>query len=238
MVASSIILTPVPVPTSSLSIAGRAGHAFTPHAMMQGFACHARGVELPASGPSRVHARVRSKRVHDVHLRAERGKLLVACSCPARSFGLDVCKHVWAALLEVDRHDGLADLRGSRGALVVEPVPAPARPSSGESTPETAPASAVRGATAVGETRSTAKVPKAGKAGGKSVKERPAPPRTAETASTPTSPRAKELPKTTAASKERLAKPDTPKEERRDAKKPAERAAAAPAKARTSRRKR
>ena len=125
MVVSSITLTPGPAPTSSLSIAGRAGHAFTPHAMIEGFACHARGVELAACGPSRVHARVRSKRVHDVHLRADRGKLAVACTCPARSLGLDVCKHVWAALLEVDRNDGLTDLRGSRGPLVVEPAPSP-----------------------------------------------------------------------------------------------------------------
>ena len=128
MVASSITLTPTPAPTSALSIAGRAGHAFTPQAMLQGFVCHARGVELTASGPARVHARVRSKRMHDVHLRAEQGRLLVACSCPARSFGLDVCKHAWAALLEVDRQDALADLRKSRGPLVVEPAPPPPSP--------------------------------------------------------------------------------------------------------------
>jgi hypothetical protein len=125
MVASSISLQPTPSPTSALSIAGRAGHAFTPQAMLQGFVCQTRGVELVASGPSRVHARVRSKRVHDVHLRAEHGKLLVACSCPARSFGIDVCKHAWAALLEVDRQDALADLRKSRGPLIVEPSPPP-----------------------------------------------------------------------------------------------------------------
>lgn len=125
MVASTISLTPVPAPLSTLSIAGRAGHAFTAHAMMEGFACHARGVEMPAAGPARVHARVRSKRVHDVHLRAEKGRLLVSCSCPARSFGLEVCKHVWAALLEVDRHDALGELRTTRGLLVVEASPLP-----------------------------------------------------------------------------------------------------------------
>jgi hypothetical protein len=253
MVASSIILTPVPTPTSSLSIAGRAGHAFTPHAMMQGFACHARGVELPTSGPSRVHARVRSKRVHDVHLRAERGKLVVACSSPARSFGLEVCKHVWAALLEVDRHDGLADLRGSRGPLVVEPAPAPARPSGEEGTSETTRASAVHEGTPVGEARPNAKprktlktpktleTPDAGKTGVKPVKERAAARRAAETAGAPTAPQTKELAKTSAAPKERLAKPTTSKEERRDAKKAPGRAAeraAAPAKGRTSKRRR
>lgn len=128
MVASSISLPPTPSPTSALSVAGRAGHAFTPQAMLQGFVCHARGVELPAAGPARVHARVRSKRTHDVHLRAEQGRLVVACSCPARSFGLDVCKHVWAALLEVDRHDALGDLRKARGPIVVVPAPPPPAP--------------------------------------------------------------------------------------------------------------
>jgi hypothetical protein len=182
--------------------------------MMQGFACHARGVELPTSAPSRVHARVRSKRVHDVHLRAERGKLVVACSCPARSFGLDVCKHVWAALLEVDRHDGLADLRGSRGPLVVEPVPpVPARPDTGEGTSEAAKASAPRDDGSVPEARATAKTPKAGK--DSKVKERPAPLRAAAAASTASPPRTKALAKTTTATTERPAKPNTPKEDRR-----------------------
>jgi len=65
--------------------------------------------------------------VHDVHLRAEQGRLLIACSCPALSLGIDLCKHAWAALLEVDRQDALSDLRSSRGPLVVEPTPAAPR---------------------------------------------------------------------------------------------------------------
>lgn len=129
-----------------LAIAGRAGHAFTPHAMMQGFVCHARGVELTASGAARVHARVRSKRVHDVLLRAERGRLSIACTCPARTYGLDFCKHAWAALLEIDRQDALGDLRTTRGPLVVEVAPVAPEPSSGDSPaePEAPPASARR----------------------------------------------------------------------------------------------
>lgn len=107
-------------PLSVLAIAGRAGHAFTPQAMMQGFACHAKGVELVAAGDARVHARVRSKRIHDVLLRAEEGRLVVACTCPARSLGIDFCKHAWAALLEIDRQDALAALRCSNGPLQVD----------------------------------------------------------------------------------------------------------------------
>ncbi len=134
MIASSSSLSPSPCPPSALSIAGRAGHAFTPHAMMQGFTCHARGVELAASDPGRAHARVRSKRLHDVLLRVEDGRLVVACTCPARSFGLDVCKHAWAALLEVDRQDGLSALRKTRGPLVVVAAPLPAAAGSADAT--------------------------------------------------------------------------------------------------------
>ncbi len=128
-------------PPSTQAIAGRAGHAFTPQAMMQGFACHARGVELAASAPARVHARVRSKRVHDVHLRAEDGRLIIACTCPARSLGLDFCEHAWAALLEVDRANALSDLRATRGALVVvaaPPAPEPNAPHEAATTKEAA----------------------------------------------------------------------------------------------------
>lgn len=106
-----------------LSIAGRAGHKFTPPTMVQGFVCHARGVEIQQSSRTRVVARVRSKRVYDVDLRAVDGRLVVGCKCPARSFGLDVCKHAWAALLEVDRKGGLEALREEVGTLTVEAAP-------------------------------------------------------------------------------------------------------------------
>lgn len=123
MVASVASSISIPRTNSTLSVASRAGHAFTPQAMLQGFLCHARGVELCASGPACVHARVGSKRVYDVHLRAENGRLVIACTCCSHSSGIEVCKHAWASLLEVDRQDALGDLRNARGALVVEPVP-------------------------------------------------------------------------------------------------------------------
>jgi len=106
-----------------LSIAGRAGHKFTPPTMVQGFVCHARGVEIQQSSRTRVVARVRSKRVYDVDLRAVNGRLVVGCKCPARSFGLEVCKHAWAALLEIDRKGGLEALREDIGTLAVEAAP-------------------------------------------------------------------------------------------------------------------
>ncbi len=106
-----------------MSLAGRAGYKFEPATMIQGFACHGRGVELFDACPEHVRARVRSKRTHDVDLQAQGGRLLVACSCPARSFGQTVCKHVWATLLEVDRRGGLEKLHTVKGMLPVDPAP-------------------------------------------------------------------------------------------------------------------
>jgi hypothetical protein len=110
-------------PAAPMSLAGRAGYKFEPPTMLQGFACHGRGVELCEATPKHVRARVRSKRVHDVDLHARGGRLVVGCSCPARSFGQTVCKHVWAALLEVDRQGGLEDLHAVKGMLPVDAAP-------------------------------------------------------------------------------------------------------------------
>ncbi len=118
----------------SKSISGRAGHAFTVHTMIEGFACHARGVELTKRESRHAEARVRGKRLHDVALdvQIDKGRLAVTCSCAAESMGI-VCKHAWAALLEVDREGGLEDVASIRGVLPVvamrkedraEPAPA------------------------------------------------------------------------------------------------------------------
>lgn len=104
----------------SKSISGRAGHAFTVHTMIEGFACHARGVELTKRESRHAEARVRGKRLHDVALdvQIDKGRLTVTCSCAAESMGI-VCKHAWAALLEVDREGGLEDVASIRGVLPV-----------------------------------------------------------------------------------------------------------------------
>jgi hypothetical protein len=112
--------SPVRLSPLLLSIAGRVGHAFEVQTMIAGFACHARGVELSAFDGKSAHAIVKSKRAHTVDFRISNGKLLVKCSCPAESMGVHPCKHTWAALLEIDKQGGLADLRTKRGALVLE----------------------------------------------------------------------------------------------------------------------
>jgi hypothetical protein len=104
-------------------LAARAGHAFEPLVMVHGLGCHARGVEVVAATKTEVRARVRSKRTHDVFLRADAGRLLVACTCPAPDIGEKACKHAWATLLEIDRRGGLEDLRTSTTRLHVVPMP-------------------------------------------------------------------------------------------------------------------
>jgi hypothetical protein len=114
---SSVRLSPL-----LLSIAGRVGHAFEVQTMIAGFACHARGGELSAFDGKSAHAIVKSKRAHTVDFRISNGKLLVKCTCPAESMGVHPCKHTWAALLEIDKQGGLAELRTKRGALVLERI--------------------------------------------------------------------------------------------------------------------
>lgn len=130
------------LPSFSISLAGRVGHLFDPQTILQGFVCHTKGVELTSHGKARIDARVKGKRTHAVALASLDGALSVACSCPAKSYGQSYCKHLWAALLEVDRHGGLDELRTTRAPLDVIPSQASASASASEPTPGAPPAAA------------------------------------------------------------------------------------------------
>jgi hypothetical protein len=61
-------------------------------------------VDLEQLGVGRLVARVRdgpSRFV--VHVSAIRRELQVTCSCPVFGLGRDACRHVWAALVAIDR---------------------------------------------------------------------------------------------------------------------------------------
>lgn len=105
---------------SSVSVAGRAGHAFTPQAMLKGFECHKRGVELEDPKKDRVLAHVKAPKAYDVDLRIANGRLLIQCTCPSEAMTPAPCKHAWAALLEVDRQGAFDELRERRGHLKVQ----------------------------------------------------------------------------------------------------------------------
>jgi hypothetical protein len=110
-------------------IADRAGKSFPLHAHTEGFARWKTGaVSIEEETATSVVAKVRGQRTRDVVLRDEKGRLLVGCSCPARTFELPGCKHAWAALLEIDRRGALPNLRTTRASLPVAFLEAPTEP--------------------------------------------------------------------------------------------------------------
>ena len=112
------------------AIADRAGRSFPRHAHTNGFASWKSGaVTIEQETPTSVTAKVRGQRTRDVTFEDEKGRLVVSCSCPSRTFELPGCKHAWATLLEIDRRGALPNLRGTRAPLPVsflEPVGGPA----------------------------------------------------------------------------------------------------------------
>lgn len=123
-------------PKPRVSIADRAGHAFPPHTIVHGFTHQTRGdVEIAEMTTVAVVAKIRGARTETVTLRENTGALLAGCTCPARSLGLDVCKHQWATLLEADRLGGLSGLRTAVTKLDVRPLDV--APEKGAAPPET-----------------------------------------------------------------------------------------------------
>ncbi len=80
-------------------------------------------VRLTACGPETAEAVVSGSSEYDVLLTLEPEGLQASCSCPFSGRG-EPCKHLWAAILEVDAKGGL---QGSNGAnvqkLTVVPLP-------------------------------------------------------------------------------------------------------------------
>lgn len=109
--------------SARFSIADRVGHAFQPPTISQGFAAWFKGgVHVSHASDRAFHAKVHGKRVAEVKIVYEAGRLHTSCTCVAKSLGLDVCKHLWAALLEADRSGALGGLRSSRAPLAITPL--------------------------------------------------------------------------------------------------------------------
>lgn len=90
---------------------------------MLGFGYFARdAVVLSRVTEDEVDAVVRGQRTHDVTLKAKAagfGELLASCTCTPASLGTNPCRHLWAAILEIDRRGALACLRRSAGTLLL-----------------------------------------------------------------------------------------------------------------------
>ncbi|MDB4935424.1 MAG: hypothetical protein JWP87_2396 [Labilithrix sp.] len=124
-VARPILARPPPA-VKRTSIADRVARTFPPLACVRGFRYFTRrAVTLANVSESGVDAEVRGKRIQHVRLRVADGRLAAGCTCAAKLLGPATCKHVWAALLEVDREVALPGLRSTQRALVLGVLDAP-----------------------------------------------------------------------------------------------------------------
>jgi len=71
-----------------------------------------RAVKVIEATPCAFIAKVSGTRLYDVELKFADGTLTIGCTCPYFE-GTGPCKHLWAAILEADRHRALADAQAS-----------------------------------------------------------------------------------------------------------------------------
>ncbi|MEA2746234.1 MAG: hypothetical protein QOI41_377 [Myxococcales bacterium] len=109
----------------------RVAHRFTSYSRQRGSEmararAHDERVEIEEGSDRHALARVRDgPSLFVVRLDAVSRELQVACTCPVFALGRDACRHVWAALVAVDRvahRAHLARLRGRRRARAFELV--------------------------------------------------------------------------------------------------------------------
>ncbi|MDB4945075.1 MAG: hypothetical protein JWP97_4609 [Labilithrix sp.] len=125
-------LTPLLVPACArppapkrINVADRVARSFPPTACVVGYQYFARKrVDLLSVSASAIEAEVKGKRTHRASLRAAGGKLAAACTCTASLVGPAACRHVWAALLEVDRQSLFESLRATERSLPLDVVEA------------------------------------------------------------------------------------------------------------------
>jgi uncharacterized Zn finger protein len=91
----------------------RVAHYFTSYSRQRGSEMVREGaVEIVDATDGRVVTRVREgPGVYVVVVTAIRRELQVECTCPVFALGRDACRHLWAALVAVDRAGHLAKLR-------------------------------------------------------------------------------------------------------------------------------
>jgi hypothetical protein len=106
------------------SVAARVARAFPAPALVAGWPLfHRDRIVLRAASARAVDAVVRSGRTRRVRLEAcGEDALGVACSCTPRAVGVAACKHLWAALLAIDRVGALDALRGPSTPLALVPL--------------------------------------------------------------------------------------------------------------------
>jgi len=105
-------------------IAGRVGHSFEVKTMIKGFGVHARGMTVTASGEKSATVETAPLRGRSfiVTFRAGKVGLIAGCSCSTPQAERP-CRHMWAALLEIDKQGGLTAFRMRRGPITLSCPP-------------------------------------------------------------------------------------------------------------------
>jgi hypothetical protein len=110
---------PAPAP-KRVSIADRVARSFPPLSCVRGFRYFVRKrVDLVSVSERAIDADVKGKRTLRVSLRVDDGRLASACTCAAKLLGPAACRHVWAALLEIDRRGAFESLRTTGRSLAL-----------------------------------------------------------------------------------------------------------------------
>ncbi len=117
------------IPVRRPPLRWRVAHRFTSYSRQRGSEmAREERVEIADEEASERHAVARVRdgpSLFVVRLDAVGRELQVACSCPVFALGREACRHVWAALVALDRASHraqLARLRGRRRARAFELV--------------------------------------------------------------------------------------------------------------------
>lgn len=101
----------------------RAARAFSPRACLEGYALFVKSaVVVDRLQDGKAIVTVQGKRSRVVELRAESEELHASCTCIPSTLPLAPCRHLWAALLELDRRDAFPALQGTRGRVTIAVV--------------------------------------------------------------------------------------------------------------------
>ena len=133
----------MPPATRIPGLADRAAHAFAPQACILGYTIFRKErLEVEDLGAARARLAGKGAKARRVEVRAAGEALEASCSCAPEALPMAPCRHLWAALLELDRREAFPAVRGCRGKLVVAMMAADLPPVTAEVSAERRRASA------------------------------------------------------------------------------------------------
>ncbi len=104
----------------------RAAPTFSPQACLGGYVLFAKGgVTVDVLARERAVVTVRGKRSRIVEVSVGEAHVRASCTCSPSTAPFAPCRHVWAALLELDRREAFPALLATRGRVRVEVMASP-----------------------------------------------------------------------------------------------------------------